>query len=148
MEIIVGADHGGFELKNSIKAHLEEQGHKVIDTGATVLDPQDDYPEIVQSAMKTLQEDLDRKAVLICRNGVGVTIVANKYAGVRAGLSLSKAHAQSAKNDDDTNVLTLGADYVSLQEAIEIVDTWLSTPFESTTRRVRRLEEIKKIETK
>ena len=148
MEIIVGADHGGFKLKNAIKTYLEDQGHTVIDTGALELNPNDDYPEIVQPAMEALGQNPARKAILVCRNGVGVTIVANKYAGVRAGLSFNKAHAESSRNDDDTNVLTLGADYLSTQEALQITEAWLQTPFENNARRTRRLEEIKKIETK
>ncbi len=148
MEIIIGADHGGFDLKKTIKEHLTAAGHSVIDTGSLEPDPNDDYPEIVKSAIETMQQNPNRRAILVCRNGVGVAIAANKFRGVRAGLSFSPSHAKSSRNDDNTNVLTLGADYLSAQDALQIVDAWLQTPFEDNARHVRRLEEISKIESK
>ncbi|KKU57053.1 MAG: hypothetical protein UX79_C0024G0002 [candidate division WWE3 bacterium GW2011_GWB1_47_11] len=138
--LYLAADHAGFELKNKIKKHLEESGIEVVDVGPFVFDPTDDYPDYVIPAMNRLRDDNAGGAILICRNGVGVSMLANKFDGVRAALSWSAAHAASSRTDDNTNVLTLPADYITEDVAKDVVGAWLSTDFSNEERHKRRLQ--------
>jgi len=84
--------------------------------------------------------------VLICANGVGISIAANKFDGIRAALSWNPKHAASSRNDDGTNILVLPADYVTKEEALEILQTWLSTNFSGEDRHIRRIQKISELE--
>ncbi|EKD99660.1 MAG: hypothetical protein ACD_22C00214G0001, partial [uncultured bacterium] len=109
--LYLASDHGGFELKKQLLEFLQENGMEAKDMGPFTLDPQDDYPDYVSKVMEQMQKDPTSKAILLCKNGVGVNIMANKYKGIRAALSWEPKHASSTRNDDDTNVLTLPASY-------------------------------------
>ena len=143
MPIYIASDHGGINLKTIITEHLKFQNKEFVDMGPKEKNPQDDYPDFVIPAMKKLQENpISDCAILICRNGVGVNILANKFNGVRAGLSWNPQHAKTHKEDDHTNVLTLPADFVSEREALEIVDLWLNSKYSDEPRHNRRLQKI------
>lgn len=145
--ILFAADHGGFELKKYLLAGLEADGYEVKDMGAYSHNPEDDYPDFVVPAMEELQKDPGtNKAVVLCRNGVGVCVAANKFPNVRCVLSFSEEHAKSARMDDNANVLALPADYISEEEALKIVKAWLSTPFSNEDRHIRRLNKVSQIE--
>jgi RpiB/LacA/LacB family sugar-phosphate isomerase len=147
--IYLASDHGGFELKNHIKQSFDTVGIAYEDVGAHELDPNDDYPDYAKlAASKISQNPTDNKAILICRSGVGEVIVANKFNNVRASLSWNEEHAKKSREDDDTNVLTLPADYISKEEALNIVGTWLNTDFSNEERHTRRINKIKEIENK
>jgi ribose 5-phosphate isomerase B len=151
MKIILSSDHAGFELSKGLKDYLGSKGHEVIYLGPKSYDSKDDYPDFVIPAMKRLQKswqegENDVRAVLMCRNGVGVSIAANKFAGIRAGLCFNKLHTQFARTDDDINVLALPLDYLSDEEILEIIDTFLETPYSGLPRHDRRLEKIKLLE--
>ena len=145
--IYLASDHGGFDLKNLIAKYLASQKILVEDVGAFEKVIGDDFADYVLPAVEKIQTDLkNAKGIFVCRNGVGVCIMANKFRGIRAGLSWNPKHAASLRNDDDTNVLTLPADYIDEQKALEIVLTWLKTPFNADARFLRRLKKISEIE--
>lgn len=141
--IYISSDHGGFELKNRVLEFLKQKGAEVEDLGPFELNPADDFPDFANVLAQKVVKETGSKGILICRNGVGVCVAANKFAGIRATLSWTPKHAFSARNDDDTNVLCLPADYVNANLALEIVDIWLNTPFSGEERFVKRLKKIK-----
>ena len=144
--IYIASDHGGFDLKERIIDFLKQNGYEVEDRGAFVFDPADDYSDFTIPALKELEKDPNGKAILLCRNGVGVSILANKFKDVRAALSWNKVHARTSRNDDNSNVLALPADFISEKDAFDIVETWLNTPFSNTERHIRRLGKIGNLE--
>lgn len=144
--IYTASDHGGFELKNTLIERLRRLNIEVTDKGPFDYQEDDDYPDYIFPVMRKLQDEPDNKAVLICRNGVGVCIAANKIKGIRAALSWNPKHAASTRTDDDTNVLCLPADYIDEDEAQKIVVTWLHTPFSGEDRHKRRINKIKMVE--
>jgi ribose 5-phosphate isomerase B len=121
---------------------FKSQNIDVEDLGAHDYNEQDDYPDYVIPVMREMENDPEAKAILICRNGVGVSILANKFNGIRCTLSWKVSHAKSSRVDDDTNVLALPADYVDPEVAEEIVKVWLDTPFSEKDRHKRRLKKV------
>jgi len=145
MIIAVGADHGGFHLKTKIVGFLKELGHEVSDVGTYNEDPVD-YPDF---ALAVSQEILLKKAdrgVLICGSGVGACVAANKFPGIRAGLCHDTFSAHQGVEDDNINVLCLGARVIGPELAKEIVKVWLSAAFSGAERHKRRLSKVEKIE--
>ena len=148
MVIYFGADHGGFPLKEHLKTFVKGLGYETADMGNERLDPADDYPDFAAAVAAKISgaEPGQARGILICRNGAGVTIAANKFPGVRAALALNPDHAFDIRNDDDANVLGLAADFVTPEEAERLVRIFLEAPFEPAERRVRRLNKIKEME--
>lgn len=146
MTIFIASDHGGFELKKELIKGLSKEGLNVVDMGPKMLKPEDDYPDYVVPTMKKVQETTDSKGILICRNGVGVSMLANKFNNIRAVLSWDEKHVSSSRNDDDTNVLALPSDYITGEKALKIVLTWLKTPFSNKEKHIKRLRKISNIE--
>jgi ribose 5-phosphate isomerase B len=144
--IYIAADHGGLELKKEIILFLQQNKSLIRDMGPTSLINDDDYPDHAKPLCQQIQKEMDARGILICRNGVGMSMYANKFKGIRAGISWTPEHAKSSRNDDDTNVLVIPADYVSRQTAFDIVKTWLSTPFAKEERFIRRLTKVSEIE--
>lgn len=145
--LYLAADHGGFELKEHLKRFLAEGGIEFKDMGAHKLDPEDDYPDFaVPATLEVAKNEAGNRAILICRSGVGEVIVANKFKGVRATLSWNVKHASKSRAHNNTNVLALPGDYISKQEAEEIVAEWLTAKFSRKERHVRRLSKISDIE--
>jgi ribose 5-phosphate isomerase B len=140
MTVYIVSDHGGFELKNFLVDELMKRSYNVEDLGPKTYNPDDDYPDyaikVAEAVPGTQHDDL---GIIICRNGVGVSIVANKFKGVRCSLSWTSKHAKSARNDDDANVLALPADYIDKETALQISLAFLETPFSNEERHVRRL---------
>jgi ribose 5-phosphate isomerase B len=143
--IYLAADHRGFQLKEKIKQWLIQWGYDSEDLGAFQLDPADDYPIYAKKVAESMDEPDDR-GILVCGSGVGVDEVANKFDGIRSGVSISKEQIRAARNDDDINVLALASDYISEEEAKEIIKTFLETEFADEERFNRRLKEIGEIE--
>ena len=147
MTIYIGADHGGFALKEKLKAALKDEAYDVMDMGAATRVEDDDYPDYATAVAKKIQEDpLNARGIVICRSGFGVDIVANKYDGVRAALATSPEHAYQGRHDDDVNVLALAADFIDEETAIKAAKVFLITPFAKEDKYSRRLEKIVKIE--
>ena len=143
--IFLAADHRGFQLKEKVKQWLVEWGYDYEDMGAFKLDPTDDYPIYAKKVAEGIVEPEDR-GILVCGSGVGVDEVANKFDGIRSGLAISKEQIQSARNDDNINVLALASDFISEEEAREIVKVFLDTEFADAERFNRRLKEVGEIE--
>jgi len=143
--IFLAADHRGFPLKEKVKQWLVEWGYDYEDMGAFKLDPTDDYPIYAKKVAEGIVEPEDR-GILVCGSGVGVDEVANKFDGIRSGLAISKEQIQSARNDDNINVLALASDFISEEEAREIVKVFLDTEFADAERFNRRLKEVGEIE--
>ncbi len=151
MIIFIGADHRGFPLKNALKTWLADRNIPTTDVGAETLDPQDDYPVYAQKVAQNIASNWgvgreDSRGIVICGSGVGVDIVANKFAGVRCGLGINVDQVIAARRDDHINVLALAADSTDDAQAKEMTKAFLETDYEDAERRSRRLEEIKKIE--
>ncbi len=143
MIIYLGADHRGFNLKESIKQFLKDSGYTVVDLGNTRYEEGDDYTDFVKSvAEKVAADPSGSRGVVACGSGVGADIVANRFRGVRSVLGFSPNQAADSRNDDDTNVLSLAADYFDLDQAKKIVSVWLQTPFSGEERYKRRIKEI------
>ncbi len=140
--IFISSDHGGFEIKKELAKYLESTGVPFEDLGPYEFDPDDDYPDYVAKVVEKMKAVPGSKGVLLCRNGVGVTMAANRHSGIRAGLSWNESHAITSRQDDDTNVLTLPADYINSRIATAIVKAWLETPFNGEERHKRRLAKI------
>lgn len=144
MKIYLGADHAGFDLKNQLREHLVHQGHDAIDVGAMTLDEDDDYPKYAFAlATKVIAEE-DGRGVLVCGSGQGMSIAANRVRGIRAGLAWNKESAETAKTDDNCNVLVLPARFVD-SGASDMVDTWLAAKFNKDPKYQRRLDEVEDI---
>src|SRR3989338_9392169 len=107
MKIYLASDHGGFYLKEALKAYLLTQGHDVEDEGAYTLDPLDDYPDFMYPAAQKIGADMDARGIFLCRSGAGAAIVANKVRGVRAVVARTKEEAQHAREHNDTNIVAL-----------------------------------------
>lgn len=147
--IYLGADHGGFKLKERIKAFLAGRGLDAVDMGNELYDPDDDYPDYARRVAEAVaQEPGIHRGVLICRNGIGMSVVANKIPGVRCSHAANIEIARTSRLDDNTNVLALPADHLSESEALAIVDVWLQTPFSGAERHQRRLKKIDELERK
>jgi ribose 5-phosphate isomerase B len=138
--IYIASDHGGFELKNYLVGELIARGYTVNNLGPETYNPEDDYPDYVKKVTEAVSKsEKNGSGILICRNGVGVSVLANKFAAIRCALSWSPEHARSARNDDDANVLALPADYITKETALQTSLAFLETPFSAEERYVRRL---------
>ena len=142
MNILISNDHAGFELKKEVVSFLEEKGYVVENmgdnTGQSV-----DYPDVIHPLAKAISKSNKKKGIIMCGTGNGVSMVANKYKGVRAGLCWNKEIASLSRQHNDANVLSLPARFLSSEEAIEIVKTFLETDFEGE-RHERRVNKINK----
>lgn len=144
MKIYIGADHRGYQLKQDLQTRLRNSGHEVVDEGDKQYDPSDDFPQYAIKVATAVLEDHDPEArgILLCGSGQGVAMTANRLKGVRACVGYSREAVQSARNDDDSNVLCLPADDMKYERAYEIVDLWLRTPFAAAPRFIRRIQEM------
>lgn len=140
--IFIASDHGGFKLKNELIKYLQSKQIDVTDLGPAEYNEEDDYTDYVFPLAHRVASSIDDKGILICRNGVGVSMFANKVKGIRAALSWNPNHAATTRNDDNTNIISLPADYIDLDTAKKTIDSWLTTPFSNELRHKRRLEKI------
>ena len=143
MNILVSNDHAGVQLKNEVKSFLEDKGYVVENLGDNSGESVD-YPDIIHPLAKQISENKEKKGIIMCGTGNGVSMVANKYEGVRAGLCWSKEIAELIRKHNDANVLSLPARFISTKEALEIVQVFLDTDFEDGGRHERRVEKIDK----
>lgn len=145
-KIFLGSDHAGYELKEEIKKYLLKQGYEVGDKGAFKLDGKDDYPDFIIPVAKEIARNPSSKGIIFGGSGQGESIAANRIKGVRAALyygnkleivELSRAH-------NDSNILSLGARFLTKKEALEAVKLWLKTEFSSEERHARRIKKLDK----
>ena len=147
MTIAIGADHGGVEYKNQIIKKFEKNEIKFIDVGSFEIDPMDNYAEISLRVGEKVQSGEASVGIMICRTGVGAVVMLNKMKGIRAGVLESEDSAYLGRAKNNLNVLSFGADNVSIKKANKIVEKFLSTKFEGG-RHVARLGVITSYEEK
>ena len=145
MKISIGCDHGALALKNILIAHLQENGHTVVDFGTHTTDSCD-YPDYAAMAARAVASGECEKGIVLCTTGIGVSISANKIKGIRCALLSDVVSARMTREHNDTNVMALGAKIISPALALEITDTWLSTPFSGEPRHQRRVDKISALE--
>ena len=143
MRIAIASDHGGFELKEIVKKHLEERGLEVADLG-TNSDASVDYPVYGKACGEAVVSGEADCGIVVCGTGIGISIAANKVKGVRCGLCTSVEMAQLTKQHNNANVLALGGRTTPAELALQIVDDWLDTEFEGGRheRRTGMLDEM------
>jgi ribose 5-phosphate isomerase B len=146
MKIVIGSDHGGFDLKRVITHCLSDKGYEVIDAGAFVHEPLDDYPDFARTVAETLLKGGAERGILICGSGVGASVAANKFPGISAALCHDSFSAHQGVEDDNMNVLCLGARVIGEELAKELVSFFLAARFSGAERHVRRLGKVAAIE--
>lgn len=144
MKISLGCDHGGYALKEHIKAYLESKGHEVVDCGTYSTDSCD-YPIFGEAAARKVQSGECERGIVICGTGIGISISANKVKGIRCALCSEPVSAKLTRQHNDANVLAMGARIIGPAMAEEIVHTFLTTEFEGG-RHSRRVDLITKLE--
>ncbi len=145
MNIVIGADHGGFDLKTGLTEYLKKLGHAVRDLGTYSGEPVD-YPDYARAVAKALIDGRAERGILICGSGVGASIAANKFPGIRAAVCHDTFSAHQGVEDDDMNVLCLGARVVGPELAKDITRTFITATFSEAERHVRRLAKVEEIE--
>ena len=145
MKIFLASDHAGFELKEKLFAYVRELGYEVEDMGAHELNPEDDYPDFVTPCAQMVAADSDPPAgglgIILGKSGEGEAMAANRVRGVRAAVFYGGSHEiiQLAREHNNANVLSIGAHFVTTEEAKEAVKLFLETPFSDSPRHIRRL---------
>ncbi len=142
--IAIGADQGGYKLKEEIKRYLDEKQISYTDIG-TYTEERTDYPIYAEKVAKKIVSGECDKGIIVCRSGAGMAMVANKFKGIRAASIHNELEAKFAKSDDNINVVTLGGDYLTVNDAICIIRNWLATEFKGG-RYQERLDMLEKIE--
>ena len=142
--IAIGCDHGGYKLKEELKKYMDEKNIEYKDCG-TMSEESIDYPNIAKKVAMAVQSKECEKGILICRSGIGMSICANKFKGIRCTPCYKEETAKYARMHNDSNILALGADYITTNEAICIFRMWLATEFEGG-RHEERLKLIEEIE--
>jgi ribose 5-phosphate isomerase B len=147
MKVAIGADHGGYDLKADMAKVLESLGHEVIDKGAHEFDAEDDFPDFAAPVAAAVQSGEVERGIVICGSGVGAAIAANKYPGVRAGLTHDTYSAAQGVRHDDMNVLCMGARVVGVALAEDLVKSFMGASLEADEPRFqRRLDKVTAIE--
>jgi len=145
-KIGIAADHGGFSLKEEVKAWLTSLGHDVKDFGADKYDQFDDYPDFVVPLAKAVASGEVKYGIAICGSGVGAAIAANKVAGARAALIHDSFSAHQGVEDDDMNMICLGGRVIGPKIAEELITAFLNAKFIGAERHKRRLDKVKALE--
>ena len=145
MKIAMACDHGAVELKNKLKAHLQEKGMEVVDFGTHTTDSCD-YPDYIAPAAQAVASGECERGIVLCTTGIGVSIVANKIKGIRCALLSDTMTARLTREHNDTNMMALGAGVTGPMLAQEIVDVWLATDFSHSERHQRRIDKVMALE--
>ena len=145
MKIALGADHAGFELKNFLRGALKKLGHSTLDMGVHGREPAD-YPDYARKVAEAVCRGKARRGIMVCGSGVGACVAANKVPGTRAGLCHDTFSAHQGVEDDDVNVLCLGARVIGRELALEIVKVWLAARFSKAERHLRRKNKVAAME--
>lgn len=142
MKVYLGADHGGYQLKEKIKGWLDQWKYPYADLGNTQLDNSDDYPDFAFKVGEAVAGEPNSRGVLACRSGVGMAIAANKIKGIRAVAPVDEASAIHSRSHNDANVLALSGDSLSDEKAKKVLKIWIETKFSNEERHRRRLAKI------
>ena len=146
MKISIGADHAGYEMKQQLIGFVQKLGHVVHDVGTFTPNQPDDYPDYAILVAEDIRSGQAERGILVCGSGVGVSVAANKFKGIRAGLCHDHYSAHQGVEHDDMNVLVLGSRIVGPMMAQDAVEAYLNANFTKEERHVRRLNKIKGIE--
>lgn len=141
MKVAIGADHGAFDRKAEVIAHLQEQGHEVKDFG-TYTPASCDYPEIGRSVANAVVSGEYDRGIVMCTTGIGISIVANKVKGIRCALCSDVTSARLTREHNDANMLSIGAGIVGPNLTMDIVDMFMNTKFSNEEKHVRRISMI------
>ncbi len=147
MKITIGSDHAGFTAKEAVAAMLRNLGHEVSDLGAFNLEPSD-YPYYAEKVALSVARGQAERGIVICGNGIGMSIVANKIPGVRAALVTNEKAAHDTRDHNDSNVLSLAGRDLPVETNLKLAKIWVETPFSGADRHQRRVDEIHQIERK
>ena len=139
MIVALGNDHAGFPLRETAIAAIRAGGHELLDCGASELDPDDDYPDFAAKVARAVSEGRAERGILVCGSGVGASVAANKFIGIRSALCHDTFSAHQGVEDDSMNVIALGARVVGPALAGEILTTFLGARFSNAERHRRRL---------
>jgi RpiB/LacA/LacB family sugar-phosphate isomerase len=145
VRVVIGGDHGGFELKRALIPVLQAMGCEVADVGTHSAEACD-YPLIAYTVASAVSRGRFDRGVLLCKTGIGIAIAANKVPGIRAGVCQTVRDAERSRGHNNANVLVLGAEELPLARAKRILRAWFATPFESGGRHERRVKQIAAIE--
>jgi len=143
MTIYIGSDHRGLKLKSQLIPWLSKLGHKVVDCGNTIKDPEDDNPDYAFAVTQKLTKDPQARGVLICGSGIGMSIAANRVRGIRGALGFNQKQVKDFREHDDANVIILPSDFVKEHEAKTFMQAFLETKFlddEKYRRRIQKLD--------
>lgn len=142
LKLFIGADHNGYDLKQTLVDYLRRGGYEVVDEGDNQKHPDDDYPLFAARLVNAMAEDPspDVRGILVGGDGQGMCIAANRFKGIRACLGWSQDDVRTARNDNDVNVLCLQAETMSFEDIVGVLHTWLITPFAGAPRFKRRIE--------
>jgi ribose 5-phosphate isomerase B len=140
--VAIGADHAGFGLRLAILEAIRAAGHEALDCGAYEIEPGDDYPDFAERVARAIIDGRAERGVLLCGSGVGASVAANKFAGIRSALCHDTFSAHQGVEDDAMNVLALGARVVGPSLAAELVGAFLKAEFSGAERHRRRLAKI------
>ncbi len=146
MKIGICADHGGFDLKEKLKAYLAGHGREVKDFGAKILKPDDDFPDFVVPLARAVASGEVERGIAVCGSGVGAAVAANKVPGARAALITDAFSAHQGVEDDDMNIICLGGRVTGYELAKDLVDIFLNAKFAGEERFLRRLSKIARLE--
>jgi ribose 5-phosphate isomerase B len=145
MKIAVAADHGGYPLKARIIRELTESGNEVFDLGTNSTDPVD-YPDYARAVAEALQQGRAERAILLCGSGAGICVAANKFLGIRAATCHEVFSAHQCVEDDNCNVMCIGARVVAAELASDLIRTYMGAKFSGLERHQRRLGKIRSFE--
>jgi ribose 5-phosphate isomerase B len=146
MIVAIGTDHAGFVIKQAVIDAIRAAGHDVHDCGAFEIMPNDDYPDFAERVANAVKDGTAERGILFCGSGVGASVAANKFVGIRAALCHDTFSAHQGVEDDSMNVLALGARVIGPSLAGELVGAFLRAEFSGAERHTRRLEKVKKFE--
>jgi ribose 5-phosphate isomerase B len=146
MIVALGCDHAGFALKQGVAEAIRTAGHEVLDCGAFELMPADDYPDFAAAVARAILAGRAERGVIVCGSGVGASVAANKFPGIRSALCHDTFSAHQGVEDDSMNVLSLGARVIGPSLAAELVGAFLRAEFSGAERHRRRLKKIADIE--
>ncbi len=142
MKTYIAADHGGYELKEKLISYLKEKGYVIEDMGNKEHDPQDDYPDFVFPLAEKVAKEMGAIGIILGRSGNGEAIAANKVKNIRAAVCLDVKMAKKAREHNDANILSLGADFVDIDTAKKIADAFLETFSSKEEKHKRRVNKI------
>ena len=145
MNLVIGSDHAGLDLKKTLIGHLESGGHRVADVGTYTTDAVD-YPDYAEKVGRSILRGEAEKGILICGSGVGASVAANKLPGIRAGLCHDVYSAHQGVEHDDMNVLVLGGRVIGPSTAIELVNAYVAAKYTAEARHARRLAKVHLLE--